>query len=56
MQDSGVNRESIMALTGPVENDSIDVVISNGVLNLTSDKVKAFSEIVRVLRSGRWGS
>jgi SAM-dependent methyltransferase len=40
------------AQTLPVENDSIDVVISNGVLNLTSDKVKAFSEIARVLRPG----
>jgi SAM-dependent methyltransferase len=36
----------------PVESDSIDAVLSNGVLNLTSDKVKAFSEIARVLRLG----
>ncbi len=38
------------AQTLPVENDGIDVVISNGVLNLTPDKVKAFGEIARVLR------
>lgn len=36
----------------PVEDRSIDVVISNGVLNLTPDKVKAFREIARVLRPG----
>ena len=36
----------------PVEDGTIDVVISNGVLNLTTDKVKAFGEIRRVLRPG----
>lgn len=36
----------------PVENDSMDVVISNGVLNLTPDKLRAFREIARVLRPG----
>ncbi len=36
----------------PVEDDSVDVVISNGVLNLTTDKAKAFSEILRVLKPG----
>lgn len=34
----------------PVEDDSVDVVISNCVLNLVPDKSKAFSEIHRVLR------
>ncbi|MDH7606061.1 MAG: arsenite methyltransferase, partial [Melioribacter sp.] len=34
----------------PVENESIDVVISNCVLNLVPDKKKAFSEIYRVLK------
>ncbi len=34
----------------PVENDSIDVVLSNCVLNLVPDKSKAFSEIHRVLK------
>lgn len=36
----------------PVDNSSIDVVISNCVLNLVPDKVKAFSEIHRVLKPG----
>lgn len=36
----------------PIEDRSIDVVISNGVLNLTPDKIKAFHEIARVLRPG----
>jgi SAM-dependent methyltransferase len=33
----------------PLEAESVDIVISNGVLNLTTDKHRAFSEIVRVL-------
>ena len=36
----------------PVENSSVDVVISNGVINLTPDKTRAFREIHRVLRPG----
>lgn len=36
----------------PVESDTVDVVISNCVLNLVPDKRKAFSEIHRVLKSG----
>jgi SAM-dependent methyltransferase len=36
----------------PVDDSSIDVVISNGVLNLAADKRAAFSEIARVLRPG----
>jgi ubiquinone/menaquinone biosynthesis C-methylase UbiE len=36
----------------PIETDTIDVVISNGVLNLSADKVRAFSEVFRVLRPG----
>jgi len=36
----------------PVESESVDVVISNGVLNLSPDKLAAFSEIDRVLRPG----
>jgi len=35
----------------PVENDSIDVVISNCVINLSPDKAKVFNEVFRVLRS-----
>jgi SAM-dependent methyltransferase len=36
----------------PVEDASIDVVISNGVLNLVPEKERAFAEIARVLRPG----
>lgn len=36
----------------PLPDASIDVVISNGVLNLVPDKHRAFSEIYRVLRPG----
>ena len=36
----------------PVEDGQPDVVISNGVINLTTDKVQAFEEIFRVLRPG----
>lgn len=34
----------------PIEDNSIDVVISNCVINLCSDKEKAFREIFRVLK------
>jgi ubiquinone/menaquinone biosynthesis C-methylase UbiE len=36
----------------PVDENSVDVVISNCVINLTTDKVKAFKEIHRTLKSG----
>ena len=36
----------------PLDDASIDVVISNGVLNLVADKRLAFTEIRRVLRPG----
>lgn len=36
----------------PIDPSSVDVVISNCVLNLVPDKTKAFSEIARVLRPG----
>jgi SAM-dependent methyltransferase len=36
----------------PVENDTVDVVISNCVLNLVPDKARAFAETRRVLKSG----
>jgi SAM-dependent methyltransferase len=39
----------------PLESDSADVVISNCVINLTTDKGAAFSEIYRVLRKGGGG-
>lgn len=40
------------ALELPLEDETADVVISNGVLNLTPDKMKAFGEIYRVLKPG----
>ena len=39
----------------PVEDDSVDAVISNCVINLTTDKVKAFKEIYRILKKGSNG-
>ena len=36
----------------PVNNDTIDAVISNCVINLTSDKTSAFKEVYRILRKG----
>ncbi len=44
-------RESYMEEL-PVPDDWADVVISNGVLNLTPDKQKTMSEMYRVLRPG----
>jgi SAM-dependent methyltransferase len=34
----------------PIETETVDVVISNGALNLSPDKVRAFSEVYRVLK------
>lgn len=36
----------------PVEDGSVDVVISNGALNLSPRKARAFAELARVLRPG----
>jgi len=36
----------------PVDTDSVDVVVSNCVLNLVPDKNKAFKEIYRILKPG----
>ena len=41
-----------MAEELPAKSDSVDVVISNGVLNLSPDKDRAFGEMYRVLRPG----
>jgi SAM-dependent methyltransferase len=53
--DSGIDnvefREAYMEEL-PVPDGWADVVISNGVLNLTPDKQKALGEMFRVLRSG----
>jgi SAM-dependent methyltransferase len=40
------------ATTLPLPDASVDVIISNGVLNLVPEKDKAFTEIRRVLRPG----
>jgi arsenite methyltransferase len=40
------------ALAIPVGDHCVDVVISNGVINLTPDKERAYAEIFRVLRAG----
>jgi SAM-dependent methyltransferase len=42
-----VRRGDAMSL--PIESDSVDIVISNGVLNLTPDKERAFGEVFRIL-------
>jgi arsenite methyltransferase len=36
----------------PVDDESVDVVISNGVINLAPDKRRVFSEMFRVLKPG----
>lgn len=36
----------------PVPDGSVDVAISNGVINLCTDKRRAFQEILRVLKPG----
>ncbi len=36
----------------PVNDDTVDAVISNCVINLTSDKTSAFKEVYRILRKG----
>jgi SAM-dependent methyltransferase len=40
------------AMSLPVESESVDLVISNGVLNLTPDKERAFGEVFRILKPG----
>ena len=35
-----------------VESETVDVVISNGVLNLVPDKHRAIAEIARILKPG----
>jgi len=40
------------ALSLPVDAESVDFVISNGVLNLTPDKQQAFGEVFRILKPG----
>ena len=40
------------ALDLPIDSASIDAVLSNGVLNLTPDKVAAYGEVFRILKPG----
>ncbi len=40
------------ALELPIESGSVDVIISNGVINLTPDKDRAYAEAFRVLKPG----
>lgn len=52
-----IGAENVEFILGDIENiplpdNSVDVVISNCVLNLVPDKDKAFSEIYRVLKPG----
>lgn len=52
---SGMNHVEIRegdATALPVVDSSVDVIISNGVLNLVPEKELGFSEIVRILRPG----
>ena len=45
-----IRQGDLLAL--PIEDASVDVVISNGVINLVPDKVSAFSEVARILKPG----
>lgn len=38
----------------PIDDGSVDVAISNGVINLSPEKQRVFAELHRVLRSGGW--
>lgn len=49
---TNVSFETASAEELPFENSSFDTVISNGVLNLVVDKLRAYSEIFRVLKPG----
>jgi arsenite methyltransferase len=40
------------ALELPIESATVDVVISNGVINLTPDKDRAYAEAFRILKPG----
>lgn len=54
-QSSGLRNVDVRdgdATNLPVEDSTVDVVISNGVLNLVPDKTRAVREIARVLKPG----
>ena len=48
MSNSGVGRSKTL----PVDSDTIDVIMSNCVINLAPDKVPVFREAFRVLKPG----
>lgn len=55
----GMGAENVRVLDGnaesiPLPDGSVDVVTTNGVLNLVPDKAQAVREIYRVLRPGGW--
>jgi ubiquinone/menaquinone biosynthesis C-methylase UbiE len=50
MKNVDIRRGDAMNL--PVADAEVDVVISNGVVNLTPDKTRVFSEIFRVIKPG----
>ncbi len=47
-----VNYRNAYIENTPCENESIDVVISNGVINLSPDKGQVFRDVARVLKPG----
>jgi SAM-dependent methyltransferase len=54
-REGGLNNVEVRlgdAVSLPLDNASVDVVISNGVLNLTPDKAVAYGEVFRVLKPG----
>lgn len=38
----------------PLDNGTVDVAISNGMINLSPEKRQVFAELHRVLRPGGW--
>ena len=55
LRESGVENVAVLAGNAqsiPLADGSVDVVTSNGVLNLVPDKARAFAEIHRVLKPG----
>lgn len=54
LSDGGANIEFHHAMIDkiPLENDSVDCVISNCVINLAPDKKEVFREIARILKPG----
>ena len=52
LQTNRILQGDCLAELAKLPDASVDVVISNGVLNLVPEKEKAFAEIRRVLRPG----